>query len=64
MSANFQDEGEIFRTVQRLMTVVVATVILMVATVGFLFFQTALPQRKSDSHELAVDRPPSTIEVW
>jgi thiosulfate dehydrogenase len=64
MNANFQGEGEFFRSVQQVITMVVASLILIVATFGLFFFQDSPREPQGESGQVTVESAPVKAEIW
>lgn len=64
MHENFRGEGDFVRTVQLVIGMVVASVLLMMASFGFLFFETIPRPKQHISSSLSVKDPPDNSGVW
>ena len=64
MNADFHDENNFLRTVQLIVRMVLASVVLMATTFVFLFFQITPPQRQVEARTLSVESLPVKGNVW
>jgi len=64
MNVNFQGESDFFRSVHRVLNLVVVSVILIAATLIFFFYQTFTSHQGKQARAPVIESPPPGENIW